>query len=96
MEDAATAEISRAQVWQWLRHGATLEGGTPATERVVLAVLDEEMERIRSEVGDARFASGRFDAASSLFRDLCLAPEMDEFLTLRAYEMLDDTALNAP
>jgi malate synthase len=96
MEDAATAEISRAQLWQWLRHGATLDGGTPVTERVVLDALDEGLARIRSEVGGERFASGRFDAASTLFRELCLADEMDEFLTLRAYEMLDGPGLTAP
>jgi malate synthase len=89
MEDAATAEISRAQVWQWRRHGAVLDGRSKVTAELVDRVLDEEMDRIRAEVGAERHAGGRFADARALFRELCLAPDLDEFLTLRAYEMLD-------
>ncbi|HEX4303986.1 MAG TPA: malate synthase A [Rhizomicrobium sp.] len=88
MEDAATAEISRAQVWQWVRYGVALEGGGKATPELFERLLDEEMARVRGEVGDAAFASGRFDDARRLFHDLSLAPDFEEFLTLPAYEIL--------
>ncbi|HXC57626.1 MAG TPA: malate synthase A [Rhizomicrobium sp.] len=88
MEDAATAEISRAQVWQWVRYGVTLESGAVATAALFVRLLDEEMARIRSEVGDEAFTHGRFDDARRLFHDLSLAPRFEEFLTLPAYDML--------
>ena len=86
MEDAATAEISRAQVWQWRRHGARIEGGPVIDEALIRRLLDEEMARIRKSVGEARFGAGRFEEAAALFRDLVLAEEFAEFLTLPAYE----------
>jgi malate synthase len=86
MEDAATAEISRAQVWQWRRHGAQIEGGPVIDEALIRRLLDEEMARIRKTVGEARFGAGRFEEAAALFRDLVLAEEFAEFLTLPAYE----------
>jgi len=89
MEDAATAEISRAQVWQWVRYGVTLEGGARATPELFERLLSEEMTRIESEVGADVFAKGRFAEARDLFRQLSLAPEFEEFLTLPAYEMLE-------
>jgi malate synthase len=88
MEDAATAEISRAQVWQWVRYGVTLEDGATATPALFERLLDEEMARIRGEVGDDAFTGGRFGEARTLFHDLSLAPTFEEFLTLPAYEML--------
>ena len=87
MEDAATAEISRAQVWQWIRYGVTLTDGRQATPEMFEHLLDEEMTRIRGEVGDA-FAQGRFDEARALFRALSLADRFEEFLTLPAYDLL--------
>ncbi|MEI9886444.1 MAG: malate synthase A [Rhizomicrobium sp.] len=89
MEDAATAEISRAQVWQWVRYGVTLEGGGTATPALFERLLDEEMARIREEVGAEAFATGRFAGARALFHDLSLAPAFEEFLTLPAYELLE-------
>jgi malate synthase len=86
MEDAATAEISRAQVWQWRRHGARIEGGPVIDEALVRRLLDEELARIRRTVGEERFGAGRFAEAAALFRDLVLADEFAEFLTLPAYE----------
>ncbi len=87
MEDAATAEISRAQVWQWLHHKATVDGVPLDKERFARTVA-EEMQRIRGEVGDARFASGRFPEARDLFARLSTAPKFDDFLTVPAYDLL--------
>jgi len=89
MEDAATAEISRAQVWQWLRHGATLEDGRRVTPELIRSVIDDEMKRIEGEVGPARFESGRFEEARALFEKISTAPTLETFLTLPAYEALD-------
>jgi len=89
MEDAATAEISRAQVWQWLRHGAALEDGRRVTPELIRSVIDDEMKRIEGEVGSARFKSGRFDEARALFERISTAPRLETFLTLPAYEALD-------
>jgi malate synthase len=90
MEDAATAEISRAQVWQWVHLGACTDEGRPVTAERLLATVAEEMERIRGEVGDVRYATGRFEEARRLFERLSLAPTFEEFLTLPAYTMLAD------
>ena len=89
MEDAATAEISRVQVWQWLRHGARLDDGRPVTAQVVRSCIDEEMLVIEKEVGAARFQAGRYAEASALFRDLATATDCAEFLTIPAYQLLD-------
>jgi malate synthase len=88
MEDAATAEISRAQVWGWLRHGATLEDGRVVTRSLVESTVADEMTRIASEVGPDLFAGGRFDEARALFESLCYAETMAPFLTLGAYELI--------
>ena len=87
MEDAATAEISRAQVWQWLHQHAEV-GGQRLDEQRVRATLDEEMQQVRDEVGPDRFDSGHFRAAREIFERLCLEREFAEFLTLPAYEYL--------
>ena len=79
MEDAATAEISRTQVWQWLRHGATLEDGRTVTEALVLTLIEEEMQP---------FSSGEFLTARGLFTELATAPTCRDFLTVPAYEAL--------
>jgi len=90
MEDAATAEISRAQVWQWVRLGAATDDGRPVTAERFLAAVAEELERVRGEVGEARFAAGRFEEARRLFEGLSLAPTFEDFLTLPAYPLLAD------
>jgi len=87
MEDAATAEISRTQIWQWLRHGASLDGEPLSAERF-RRVLAEELERVRAEIGAERFDAGRFPEARALFERVAAAPEFEEFLTLAAYEAL--------
>jgi malate synthase A len=88
MEDAATAEISRAQVWQWLHHKAAVDGAPLTTDRFARAI-DEEMQRIRREVGDTRFQGGRFPQARDLFVRMSTTPKFEEFLTLPAYDLLE-------
>jgi malate synthase len=92
MEDAATAEISRAQVWQWRHHGARLDDGRVVTRELVERTLVEELESIAAEIGPARFAGGRFDDARRLFAELCHAEQLVEFLTLFSYDQLDRAA----
>jgi malate synthase len=88
MEDAATAEISRAQIWQWIKYGAVLENGTKVTPEFFTRSLGEEMERVKEEVGADTYAGGRFPEAIKLFRDISLAPDFVEFLTIPAYELI--------
>jgi malate synthase len=88
MEDAATAEISRSQNWQWLKFGVTLEGGTKVTKAWADGLIGEEVDRIKQEVGDAAFAKGRFPEAIELFRSLSTADRLENFLTLPAYGKL--------
>jgi malate synthase len=89
MEDAATAEISRSQIWQWVHHGAQLEDGRTVTPELVLEVLDEETARIREQVGEETWAKGHPDETREIFERVCLSEELIEFLTLPAYEYLD-------
>jgi len=88
MEDAATAEISRAQIWQWLKARAELAGGVEATPAFFERALQEEMQVVMREVGAANYARGRFPDAIKLFRELSLAEEFVPFLTLPAYELI--------
>jgi len=88
MEDAATAEISRTQVWQWIRHGATLDDSQPLTRERLGRVLDEEICKLLVDVGEARFVAGRYREARDLFWRLASRPTLEEFLTLPAYEYL--------
>jgi malate synthase len=88
MEDAATAEISRAQIWQWLQYGAVLENGVKVTPEFFARALDEEMERVKGEIGATAFAEGRFPEAIALFRRLSLASEFEDFLTIPAYKLI--------
>ncbi len=89
MEDAATAEICRSQLWQWCRHGATLECGQKARPYVMNGWLEITLEDIRSEVGAERFDDGRFEEAAALFARMIHNDEFDEFLTVPAYEFLE-------
>ncbi len=86
MEDAATAEISRAQVWQWIRHGARLSDGRLVDRHLCHDMLREEMEKLRKSVGEDAYAKGRFEDAAQIFRDMIDAPRFIEFLTLPAYD----------
>lgn len=89
MEDAATAEISRAQVWQWIRHQkGVLEDGRKVTAELFQTILTEELEKLKSEIGEDRYLQESFDKAAKLFSTLTLADEFEEFLTLPGYEIL--------
>lgn len=89
MEDAATAEISRSQIWQWVRSGATTDSGTAITPELVRKIADEETDAIRAAIGHEAYEAGRFDDAKGLFEDVSLADDFPEFLTLPAYEILE-------
>jgi malate synthase len=89
MEDAATAEISRSQIWQWVHHGCQLQDGRTVTAELVRQVLDEETAKIRSEVGEETWQAGRPDEARAIFEKVALSEPLAEFLTLEAYEYLD-------
>ena len=89
MEDAATAEISRAQVWQWIHHPkGILEDGQNITSELFKSIQQEELENIQAEVGEEAFATGRFIEAAKLFEELSLADDFADFLTNPAYEHL--------
>src|SRR3984885_2068618 len=90
MEDAATAEISRAQVWQWIRNSrGVLSDGRKVNTDLFHSVLGEELDRIKSMVGDKQFANGKYDEAIALFDGLTTNGQVAEFLTLRGYEELN-------
>jgi malate synthase len=91
MEDAATAEISRTQVWQWLRHGVVLEDGRTLTRALYQEIRDQELAGIRGQVGDAGWRAGRFERAAAIFDALATAPALADFLTIPAYEELSRT-----
>jgi malate synthase len=92
MEDAATAEISRAQIWQQLAHEASLEDGRKVTTALFLDCLRDEMAKLRVAYGAEAYDKMRFPEAIKLFRELSMAPEFSEFLTLPAYKMLERAA----
>ncbi|MFO0665791.1 MAG: malate synthase A [Polyangiaceae bacterium] len=88
MEDAATAEICRSQVWQQLKHGTPFEDGPPLTVARVNELTAEELKNIEGELGSEAFARGRFAEAAKLFLELVTAEKFEEFLTLPAYDKL--------
>jgi malate synthase len=88
MEDAATAEISRAQIWQWLRYGATLDTGVTVTPEFFERALKEEMLRVKQELGAKAYGQNRFPEAIDLFRKLSLSKNFEEFLTIPAYKLI--------
>jgi malate synthase len=88
MEDLATSEISRSQLWQWLKFGAKLADGRPVTAKLYDELLPAELAAIRAEYGDERYNSGRFPEAIELFMRMSKSAEFDEFLSLPAYELL--------
>jgi malate synthase len=90
MEDAATAEISRAQVWQWIRHpDGKLSDGRKVTKKLFREVLKEELTKIKEAIGVDRFTKGKFEMAAKLFDKMTTSDEFPEFLTLSGYEKLD-------
>lgn len=88
MEDAATAEISRAQIWQQVKYGLDFADGSKASPELFDRCLKEEMERVKGEVGNDAFTKGRFPEAIELFRSLSLAPKFEDFLTVPAYKKI--------
>jgi malate synthase len=89
MEDAATAEISRTQIWQWVQQKATLSDGRVVTPELIKALLDEEMAGLKTVLPAGAFETGRFAEAIAIFSTMSLAKDCEEFLTLPAYEALD-------
>ncbi|KAK2648106.1 hypothetical protein Ddye_015595 [Dipteronia dyeriana] len=86
LEDAATAEISRVQIWQWLKYQVELDGDGLGVNRELFGrVVDEEMARIEKEVGKEKFKKGKYKEACKMFIRQCIAPTLDDFLTLDAY-----------
>jgi malate synthase len=90
MEDAATAEIARSQVWQWIRHGKQLDDGRDVTRELVQEIATDELEKIRQEIGDDEWfeREGRPKQSRELYERVALADQLEEFLTLPAYEKL--------
>jgi malate synthase len=88
MEDAATAEISRTQIWQWLHHSAALDDGRVVDAALVRELLASEMAAVRAEIGPSRFDGGRFTDAVALFERLIFSTKFEEFLTVPAYDLL--------
>jgi malate synthase len=88
MEDLATSEISRAQLWQWLKYGACLDDGRQLTVALYQTFLIEELAKIKAEYGAERYDRGHFPAATDLFMRMVQSKEFDEFLSLPAYELL--------
>jgi malate synthase len=89
MEDAATAEISRAQVWQWVHHRRALDDGRLVTLDFVRACIADELARLRAQTGDAAFAAGHYERAARLIDELTANPRFETFLTLTAYREIE-------
>jgi malate synthase len=90
MEDAATAEISRAQVWQWIRHPrGALNDGRKITKELFRNVLDEELSKVSKQIGEEKFAASRFEDARALFDQITTNDTFVEFLTLPGYDRLN-------
>ena len=89
MEDAATAEISRSQIWQWVHNGAQTSDGTPITAEYVDGIIGEELDKLREAYGGEQFDRMRFADAQRVFREVALADTFPEFLTLPAYALID-------
>jgi malate synthase len=89
MEDAATAEISRSQIWQWVHHGVQLDDGRTVTRELVRQLLDEETAKIRDAVSEETWTAGRPDETRAIFERVALSEDLTQFLTLEAYDYLD-------
>ncbi len=89
MEDAATAEISRASIWQWIQHGKSLDNGLKVTKELFELYLKEEIEVVKQEIGEQRYHAGRFEEAADLMARLTTSDELTNFLTVPGYDYLD-------
>ena len=89
MEDAATAEISRASIWQWIQNGKDLSNGKLVTKSLFRELLAEELNNVRKEVGEERWAQGNFARAAKIFDEITTSDQLVDFLTLPGYEELN-------
>jgi len=89
MEDVATAEISRSQVWQWIRHSARLVDGGVVTDDLAREIADEELSKVRERLGEELWAKGRFAEARTVFEQVALAKDFPQFLTLATLKLID-------
>jgi len=89
MEDVATAEISRSQVWQWIKHSSRLSEGAPVTEDLVREIADDEMTKVRERLGDELWEKGRFTEARQVFEEVALSESFPAFLTYVAIHHID-------
>jgi malate synthase len=89
MEDVATAEISRSQVWQWIRHASRLSEGSPVTADLVREIADDELGKIRERLGEELWAKSRFAEARKVFEEVALSESFPAFLTLVALRDID-------
>ena len=88
MEDAATAEISRTQLWQWLHNNSIMEDGRKFTVELYIELLESEIHQIKDLVGENEFENGKFELAIELFDSFVVSEKFEEFLTLKAYKYL--------
>ena len=88
MEDAATAEISRTQIWQWLKHECILDNGEQVNIEMIDKIFILSQKEIQEEIGNDRFSAGKFDLAVDLFKEMIYKDTLDEFLTLPAYQYI--------
>ncbi|WHX23775.1 hypothetical protein QFW82_45400 [Streptomyces malaysiensis subsp. malaysiensis] len=89
MEDVATAEISRSQIWQWMHNDVVLEGGEKVTAELVRRLVSEELSGLRESLGDAAYDAGRWRQAGALFEQVALDGDFADFLTVPGYALLD-------
>jgi malate synthase len=88
MEDAATAEISRAQLWQWAKYGARMNDGTPVSVAVVTGAIPKVLDKLKQRIGEKAFGAGRYELAAHMFQEMTASEEFPEFLTIPAYQHL--------
>jgi len=90
MEDAATAEISRSQIWQWIRSPkGVLDDGRKVTKELFRTLLAEELPKVKTHLGDAAWQAGKYEQAAELFEKITTDDSYVEFLTLPAYDLID-------
>ena len=89
MEDAATAEISRSQVWHWVQHEAQMVDGRTVTTDLVRTTISQQLEKVRDLVGSERYDAGKFELASEIFEEMMTSNNYSDFLTVVAYEHID-------
>ena len=88
MEDAATAEISRAQIWQWIKHKAETENKIIITKDLVKQILNEELNNFKKDINEEEYKNRKFNEASDIFLSMCVSDDFKDFLTIPAYEKL--------